>query len=1009
MLKITKYFLAALALVPALCSSCNAKEEPEQNKGLGKETEKQELVFTAILPDAPAGYKTSWSEGDQIVVYSIKDNFTSKETIGATNITDGGRKATFKSAGKLLPGASDFYAFIKDTGVKSFKLKKYWATANMDRFTEATPSVTVASCKSDKLVFEFKNLFALVEVNVTDPAVKYFTFTGNNGEVVNKSLFAAFEDMKIEGNDSPDFDPTVSIRKYVSGPGKYFIGLNPNMILRSGYTIQGFDEAGNVVSTVTNLDELEPLAGKSYVADAMAAPRELLPDFDEANIVSSFGVISDTHVDAETGAVAEKFVAALNQLKAKASEKDANGLDGILVSGDLINIKSTSQIQAFKSLYESVLDPEKVPLLYTIGNHDMNDDFKWAVNTVGNNAAIASTFGDSYFKTDIDNDMRRNYEARHCVVGGNHILAITPNGHQPIVYSPRVLSWLDEQLATLTRLNPNKYVILLTHPMIENTIYGSLLGTSVGGIWTSAQPDYWSTAALTSVLNKYPQVVSFHGHLHFPLNDPRSIWQGGWTAMGCGSVKYMAIEPAAYEDMAGATVMKDNAEFSQGNLVQIDINGNMRITRMDFWNNSTIGEALDLRYPDEAGANLTRYTDNRKNLNQAPSMGAITVETSGDENTPAVSVQFPAGTDDEFVHHYVVRLNKEDGQAVVTKRILADFYRQAPKCEKKTSYTVELGTAPEAGKYEVSVVAVDSWDAESAPATKEIHAGPPAPDPTDKWVGDEAYEENLPGQTVASISASWLTYDGTSVKAAANTSGKPRSATITFSNGVTYKLTQIGAADFKGDYSFTAKFFANAPVFKPAGNKQTIDVTFGAPLLGETLNDAAGKSHTNQIGIKGLYFNDFTVDACIDIDYEAKKVKLGVFMDGRKAQLISSISDAFKYAACLPGLGSRWTAPNAFSAPWLFVAPDFNPDYEWLWIDGAMDEESGGYVFSYTANSHPQQLTSQNAYGPQLIVGLSIVRFKGEEASAANANSTYSQVYQFNTDGTNIGIVFRQK
>ena len=110
---------------------------------------------------------------------------------------------------------------------------------------------------------------------------------------------------------------------------------------------------------------------------------------------------------------------------------------------------------------------------------------------------------------------------------------------------------------------------------------------------------------------------------------------------------------------------------------------------MDFWNDSTIGEDFESRYPDLTGVNLAKYTDNRKNLNQAPSMGSIAVSKSGDENAPVVSVQFPAGTDDEFAHHYVVSLSK-DGQAVATKKILADFYRQAPKCNKKDSYTVDL-------------------------------------------------------------------------------------------------------------------------------------------------------------------------------------------------------------------------------------------------------------------------------------------------------------------------------
>ena len=42
---------------------------------------------------------------------------------------------------------------------------------------------------------------------------------------------------------------------------------------------------------------------------------------------------------------------------------------------------------------------------------------------------------------------------------------------------------------------------------------------------------------VSDVLAKYPQVVTFSGHLHFPLNDPRSIWQASFTSFGCGSTR----------------------------------------------------------------------------------------------------------------------------------------------------------------------------------------------------------------------------------------------------------------------------------------------------------------------------------------------------------------------------------------------------------------------------------------------------------------------------------------
>ena len=90
-----------------------------------------------------------------------------------------------------------------------------------------------------------------------------------------------------------------------------------------------------------------------------------------------------------------------------------------------------------------------------------------------------------------------------------------PTSQDPVTFTDSALQWFDETLAKVTAENPDQFVFVLTHPMIYDTVYGSDLGT------------YWYTKDLTEILNKYPQAVTFSGHLHFPLNDPRSIMQTG--------------------------------------------------------------------------------------------------------------------------------------------------------------------------------------------------------------------------------------------------------------------------------------------------------------------------------------------------------------------------------------------------------------------------------------------------------------------------------------------------
>ena len=991
--KMSIFFLAALVSATTFLS-CNVKED--NGGGSDKEPEKPtltEIKFKAELPDAPAGFKTTWSAGDEIVVYSVKGNFTSKETMKATDVTSDGKTATFVSSGKLLKEAEYFYGMLKDCGVKGFKLKQYWSTDNMDRCRDAVPSVTVAGCDKNDMTLKFQNMFSLLSVTVTNPDTKYVRVSGNNGEVINKNAFIAFADYTLSDNSSPDFESTVSIRKYVNGAGTYHIGLRPDLLLNSGYTIVACDASDNVIGRIASYETLETQPGKVYNAGEIEAPRELSPVFDESKIALSLAAISDVHIEGSSDAYANKFTSALNQLKVKAAESDANGIDGVMVVGDLIQRAEITMAQNFKALYEDVFKPTEVPMIYTIGNHDMNPKYDWTPSTVAQSVAMANTFGDEYFKTDIDNTMRNNYEARHCVIGGYHILAVTPNGDQPITYSPNVITWLDQQLDAITKTDPNRYVIVLTHPMIYNTIYGSLLGED-GGVWTSTLPNYWATRVLTGVLEKYPQVVSFHGHLHFPINDPRSLWQGKWTALGCGSTRYMAIEPAGWEGISSTpTVMNDANNFSQGYLVQFDVNGNMRIVKMDFFNNGTIGEPYVMQYPDAAGANLAKYNNvTRKAANQAPTMS--TIEAKDVKDNEAASVTFAAGKDDEFVHHYVITLSK-GGNVVATKKILADFYLHPNTSEMKSSWTYGFGTLSESGQYTVSVVAVDSWDAESAPVTATFNCGDVTPsEKVELWEDDKSGSRELSGPVADNGKTAgvggWLSYKDGVASWTENTTGAPRTATLELSNGSKITVNQVEAKDLAGNYTFYNYSFkttgvSNTKIVNNGKRQHETTVEFKAVENPEILN-----GHVHNLDLVGLYL-DFAVPASLEIVDGTPVIYTYMSLDYQKVSNGTEV-------ACITELTNTTGYGTGYYAPLKFGVDGCNH----AWIGWGVDDIFGSPKFGIGTGT--QRLVSEGMY----CCGFSFVT-KGYKESG------YTTIYQFNYNnkwtynGTNGGGYFAKK
>lgn len=948
------------------------------------ELQPESVEFTASFEDTTTPeFKSTWTDGDVIEVACLDGETLVTETIKATDISSDGRTAKFVSNGTLPAGASGYYAMIPGTGIDGCQ-KANWSTSNLDGNTIEKPTVTVASCADGSGTLAFKNIFSLLAFKVDEPASSYVVLEGNNSERISKNMLVSFSSQNVNGNTTPAFESTTSLKKTIEPDKTYWFGLYPGLKLSKGYTLRVYNSAGKEIGYSKNNSSLTVEKGKIYNAAkfVITKPTDKTKNFDASNIVLSLGVVSDVHVNQQ--AQANKWKSALQQFKAKALENDSNGVAGVLVVGDLIDQPSNNQLSLFKSTLESEIDVKKTPMIYTIGNHDV-PRYAWASTMVSDVAYMRNMFGNDYFQTDQDQEMRTKYEARHCVIGDYHILCVSPNGDQPIVYDPTVVTWLDNQLAAITSAEPEKYVIVITHPMIKNTVYGSRLGEE-GGIWDSTLSHYWATDALTPVLRKYPQAIVFGGHLHFPLNDPRSVWQGDFSVFGCASVRYMALENGKYEDMSSATVMKDCNDFSQGNLLQFDASGNMRVLRMDFYNKDVIGEPIVSSYPTSDKGHLTKYNHTTLSLaNAAPSLSTLNVDVTDGIAT----AKWAAGTDDEFVHHYVLTL-KKGGAVVTTMKILADFYKSAKTSGMRKEWTRSLGNVTD-GTYELTLEAFDSWDSAAKPLKKTFQVGSTS---NSLWTNDEAGSKSVSGGS-GNASEDWLTYSNGTLSWTANTTGKPRTAKITLPDATEYSVTQISADDFKGGWTLYSKLFdPNKTLGKGNTLGYASPLTLGEPLKTEKLKDASGTEHTNNLGVKGLYFNA-VMDAVVEIDYAGQSVNFGVFLD-RRAALDAG---GGRFVSFLPELNqtSGWAAGKYVFAPGAGVFSA--SDYEWLWFSVSKDFNTLRYVFK----DKGQKTSKGNHY----ICGISCV--KATSTSATTLASGYDVIYQanFNSSDTD-GMYFKR-
>lgn len=272
-----------------------------------------------------------------------------------------------------------------------------------------------------------------------------------------------------------------------------------------------------------------------------------------------------------------------------------------------------------------------------------------------------------------------------------------------------------------------------------------------------------------------------------------------------------------------------------------------------------------------------------------------------------------------------------------------------------------------------------------------------APKPVTVMKNDDAGSMTFAYSGGEDVTNDWLSCTSGVVSWTANTTGAPRTATLTFTNGATCTVTQVTPADFAGTYTFTTKVFAGTGYYKARLDPSSWEVTMTA-LSGETaLTDADGVEHTNNLSISGLY-NNVTAKAVVEIDYDAQTCQFGFFFDGRdgNGQLVESTNtDANgKYATFVPSLatvtGTNW------GSPWKFDATDLgDPDYAWSWWTVSEDFKTITYANNASTLSTLSQYSDASM---NRIIGISVV-LSSTNVFDSSTVSGYANVFQVNASG----------
>ncbi len=438
--------------------------------------------------------------------------------------------------------------------------------------------------------------------------------------------------------------------------------------------------------------------------------RELLQGdvaFDEDNIVLSFGAISDIHINNVVGGYnCNKYDKALQLLKKYAGGK----LDAVTIAGDIsASVYDSSIGDAFKQITDAQLG-ENANVFFVSGNHDAQEE-QW--NTLNQ---FYTDFA-KYTANDLPSS-QHNRGNRHMVINGYHYIGVNMMDYwnaSEALFIQQDLEWLATELAAARADKPGQPIFVYVHAGVYGTTYGSDLYTG----------KHWGSKLIYDYLDEYPEVVTFSGHVHFPLADERTIYQKDFTSLNCGSVQYMAIE-SGYLQTGSSTTMDDSHNVSNGLLVQVDKNNNLKITRLDFANDSVIKQPFYIPAPDlENKSHLYHYNDAYFNAdNTAPVFGED-ANVGGKIAGENMVVTFDAATDNDMVHHYVIDIKGLPSESVKSTKALSEFYLYPQPEDFPDDYTFIIPYTLAAGDtaFEIAVYAVDSMGLKSEPIVYESQPG----------------------------------------------------------------------------------------------------------------------------------------------------------------------------------------------------------------------------------------------------------------------------------------------
>ncbi|MDR2646617.1 MAG: hypothetical protein LBB67_00600 [Oscillospiraceae bacterium] len=363
---------------------------------------------------------------------------------------------------------------------------------------------------------------------------------------------------------------------------------------------------------------------------------------DDFQPILRFLAMSDVHYKDEHTKERDRMAQALADGRGiAAAHPSYNALDAVAVVGDFANSGSETQMRAFKKTLDEGLEAATQTIL-SIASHEFGSGGVEAAEE-----KLQRIFGQA---PDV-----------HRVINGFHFISVSPS--KGTDFDDKKRAWAGECLKIAAADDPKKPIFFFQHPHVTDTVSGSI---------------NWGNDDFTALLMHYPQVIDFSGHSHAPINDPRSIHQRHFTALGCGTLAYFELDEF---DKYYGTVPPRDEEAAQMLVVETDAQNRVRIVPYNILTHKAFPYVW--RIDEPSNPDSFQYTNaKRQAADTAPYFLPTAFARAEDITSTSANIVFAQAVCDTYdVNDYVIRVRRAEDNAVVRQIAIWSEYYFDPKPE----------------------------------------------------------------------------------------------------------------------------------------------------------------------------------------------------------------------------------------------------------------------------------------------------------------------------------------